>query len=89
MYASIIIRLPPSPLLLLHFRLVCGFLLLPHEISQDSYLFVVVFVEVEPESEAQPDLEQVVIEAFFGDADLCGCVFQGIFLVLPGNIARP
>lgn len=61
MYASLIIHLPPPSLLLLHLRLVRGLLLLPHEISQDSYFFVVVLVEVEPEFEAQSDLEQIVI----------------------------
>lgn len=90
MYASIIIRrLPSSPLLLLQLRFVCGLLLLPHEVSQDPYLLVVVLVEVEPKSEAQSDLEQVVVEAFLGDADFFGCVFEGVFLVLPGNVARP
>lgn len=61
MYASLFIRLPPPSLLLLHLRFVCGLLLLPHKIPQDSYLFVVVLVEVEPEFEAESDLEQVVI----------------------------
>lgn len=49
---------------------------LAHVVSQHANLIVLVLVEVEAELPAEPDLQQVVIEALLANADLRSGFFQ-------------
>lgn len=52
------------------------FLLFLHKAAEDAYFFVSVGLKIETIFLAEPQLQQVVIQTFFGNADLLGCVLE-------------
>lgn len=52
-------------------------LALANVISQDAYLVVLVLVEIESISTSKSNLEEIVVQAFFADANLYSSVLQG------------
>ena len=55
-----------------------SFFALPDEITQHSYLIVVVLVEIEAITMAETDLEEIIVKAFLTDLNLTCGVFEGI-----------
>ena len=58
--------------------LLCLVLLRLDKCAEHANFVVFVFLEVESVLFAKPELKQVVIERFFGDVNLCSCVFKRI-----------
>ena len=67
----------------------CRFLLLPHKITQNSNLFIVMFIKVETIPISEPNLEKVVVKAFFRYANFFGCFLQRVFFMLQRLINGP
>jgi hypothetical protein len=63
------------------------FLLLPDEISEDTYFLIVMFVEVEAVAVAEANLEEIIVETLLGDAYLFGGFLERVLLCLPGLVA--
>lgn len=68
--------------------------MLLHVLPQNTYLLILVFVEVEPKLFPKPQLEQVIIETLFRDAYLLGTVikripYQSTFSIINSVIELP